>query len=366
MPKVIAAVTNNLLQDQRMIRTCTSLQNHGFEVNLVGRTNRYSDNGRLSVDYQQTLLPIYFNRGPLFYLEYNLRLFSLLMSQPFDLVCAVDLDTLPACWLAAKLKQKKCLLDAHEYFTEVPELIDRPLTKAVWEAIGAIFVPGTDARYTVGPALAAELCRKYKTSFSVVRNVPFSKQQVTEKRREKFIILYQGMLNKGRGLEQLIEVMHELPGAELWIVGRGDLEEQLKKQASALCHMGRVVFKGFIMPDDLHQLTLTCDIGVNLLHEESASYRFSLANKAFDYIQAGKPSIQMNFPEYAALNKEYHVFKCIDTLDIKTLTEAIIELMENKSLYHTLADNCKEAAKHLCWEQEEQVLINIYQHTLYH
>jgi glycosyltransferase involved in cell wall biosynthesis len=364
MPKVIAAVTNNLLQDQRMIRTCTSLQKHGFEVNLVGRTNRYSHKVTLSVNYRQTLLPIYFNRGPLFYLEYNLRLFFMLMTQPFDLVCAVDLDTLPACRLAAKLKQKKCLLDAHEYFTEVPELIDRPLIKAVWEAIGGIFVPGTDACYTVGPALAAELSRKYNTSFSVVRNVPSSKQQVAGKRHENFIILYQGMLNKGRGLEQLIEVMHELPGAELWIAGRGDLEEQLKIQASDLRQMGKVVFKGFIMPEELHQLTLTCDIGVNLLNADSASYRYSLANKAFDYVQAGKPSIQMNFPEYASLNKAYQIFLCVDSLDPTELSRAIRQLMENKTLYQTLADNCRQAAKQLCWEQEEQMLIDIYQKTL--
>jgi len=364
MARVIAAVTNNLLQDQRMRRTCTSLHQHGFIVHLLGRTKRMDGRASLSAPYQQTLLPVIFHTGPLFYLEYNLRLFCLLIRQDFDLVCAVDLDTLPACILAAKLKQKKCLLDSHEYFTEVPELIKRPLIKRCWELLGHVFVPLADACYTVGPALSAELSNKYDKRFSVVRNVPKRQELTVSFIPEKFTILYQGMLNQGRGLEQLIDVVAAMEDVDLWIVGEGDLTADLQLQAKERCRYDNIIFKGFVFGDALRQLTLSCSIGVNLLCAESASYRFSLANKALDYIQAGKPSIQMNFPEYAALNKAYGVFLCIDELSHQQIHDAIRRLKADKDLYEQLAKQCTIAAADLCWEREEPRLLAIYQQVL--
>jgi hypothetical protein len=43
-----------------------------------------------------------------------------------------------------------------------------------------------------------------------------------------------------------------------------------------------------------------------------------LANKFFDYIQAGIPQVTMNFPEYAAINREYEVAVLIDDLEPHT------------------------------------------------
>jgi hypothetical protein len=42
---------------------------------------------------------------------------------------ANDLDTLLPAFIAAKLKRKKLVYDAHEFFTQVPELIHRPITQ---------------------------------------------------------------------------------------------------------------------------------------------------------------------------------------------------------------------------------------------
>ena len=42
------------------------------------------------------------------------------------------------------------------------------------------------------------------------------------------MIIYQGALNMGRGLEKLIDAMSYLEDAELVIAGQGDMEEDLK------------------------------------------------------------------------------------------------------------------------------------------
>ena len=54
---------------------------------------------------------------------------------PCDIVWANDTDTLPASWLAARLRRKALVMDSHEIFPEVPELVGRNRVKRVWERI---------------------------------------------------------------------------------------------------------------------------------------------------------------------------------------------------------------------------------------
>ena len=113
MEKIIFTVTNDLCFDQRMIRICTSLSKAGYRVLLLGR--KKPDSPALSnYSFQQRRLNCFFNRGKLFYIEYNFRLFFFLLFHPFDALCSIDLDTiLPGLW-ASKIKGKVSLFHAHE------------------------------------------------------------------------------------------------------------------------------------------------------------------------------------------------------------------------------------------------------------
>ena len=70
-----------------------------------------------------------FKKGPLFYAEYNLRLFFLLLLTKADVLVANDLDTLPAVFLASRIRRLPVVYDSHEYFTEVPELVGRKISE---------------------------------------------------------------------------------------------------------------------------------------------------------------------------------------------------------------------------------------------
>ncbi len=361
--RIIAAVTNDLRQDQRMHRICHTLAQAGYEVALTGRRTPYISSKKKPTSYARYWLPCRFQRGKLFYLEYNLRLWWHLMRQHFDAVCAVDTDTLPACYLAAKLKGKPCVLDAHEYFSEVPELTNRPFEKWVWETIARLLIPRLKHAYTVSETLAEALTTRYGVPFEVVGNMPMRSAipALTNKSDTPYIILYQGMLNAGRGLEAMLEAMPYLEGVQFWIVGEGDLKAKLWRQAASLVQAGKVVFHGFVPPEQLSQLTESAHLGINLLEDKGLSYRYSLANKALDYIQAGIPSIQMDFPEYRKLNQQYEVFICLPDLQPAGIIRAIQELRRNPGEYERLVQNCRKAAEALHWEEEAKKLLKIYQ-----
>ena len=76
--RAVFCVTNDLNTDQRMIRICGTLQSNGWDVELIGREKRESAS-LLKRSYKQTRLKCWFEKGKLFYLEYNLRLFWYLL-----------------------------------------------------------------------------------------------------------------------------------------------------------------------------------------------------------------------------------------------------------------------------------------------
>ncbi|MBK8878431.1 MAG: glycosyltransferase [Haliscomenobacter sp.] len=343
-----------------MIRICLALAQAGYEVLLIGRTLPHSP-PLPDQPYAQKRLSCFFHRGKAFYLEYNLRLLFFLLVHRFDAVCAADLDTLAPAFTAARLKGKPVVYDAHEYFTEVPELIGRPHTRRVWELLARAVVPRVDRAYTVGPALAEILSARYGVPFEAVRNVPVRKlNEAPSAKAPAPVVLYQGALNRGRGLEQAIDAMSLLPGVTLWLAGEGDLSQTLRERVRLAGLQDQVRFLGRLSPDDLSRETPKAWIGLNLLEAESLSYYYSLANKAFDYVQAGIPSLQMDFPEYRRLNAEWECFLLLPSLDADAIADAIRSLLADTGRYQNLAANCRQAAEIWNWEAESPKLITLY------
>jgi glycosyltransferase involved in cell wall biosynthesis len=354
--------------DRRMIRIAGTLVRAGYDVCLVGRRLPASQ-PLVEQMFRQHRLVVPVNKGKFFYLLYNIRLWWFLMRTPFDALNVVDLDTLPAGRIAAFLKKKPLLYDAHEYFTEVPELVGRPIVRQVWLLAERFLLPGIRYAYTVSGSIADRYREQYGVAFEVVRNLPRRQAAVEPIRRYRpgnapFILLYQGMLNMGRGLEVAISAMRDLEGVELWLVGEGDCSAALRRQAASEAVSGRVRFLGIVPPDQLPAVTRQAHAGLNLLENSSPSYYFSLANKTFDYVQAGIPGICMNFPEYARLNADEPVFVLLEELSIAALRSAVERLRSDEAQYERLCAACRQRAAALSWESEERTLLSLYRRAI--
>ncbi len=364
--KIICTVINDLNYDQRMIRICTSLTQAGYDVLLIGRIKRKSV-PLINRSFQQHRIQCFFYDGKLFYIEYNIRLFFYLLFHRFDIINAIDLDTILPCYYTSKIKRKKIVYDAHEYFTEMPEIVTRPRVQKIWKKIERLIVPKIKHAYTVCESLAELFEKEYHTKFEVIRNVPFKQKDnhftvpnIYEKKLNTKIILYQGSLNDGRGLEEMIDAMQEIEGAEFWLAGEGELSQELREQVIKNKLEHKVKFLGYLQPEKLKQITLQVDIGLNLLQNKGLNYYYSLANKSFDYIQALVPSINMDFPEYQKIKQEFEVALLIPDLKKETLAKNINLLLQDHQLYTRLQENCKKAREIYTWENEEQKLLNIY------
>ncbi|RYU81907.1 glycosyltransferase [Hymenobacter persicinus] len=363
MASLLFTVTTDLNYDQRMQRICGSLAGQGYAVLLVGREWPASQ-PLTPQPYEQHRLRCWFAKGKLFYLEFNLRLFLYLLSQRARVWCAIDLDTALPVWLRARLAGAPFVYDAHELFTEVPEVVARPGIRRLWLAIERFIVPRTTLAYTVGPALARVFEQRYGRPFSVVRNI----SRLTENELPTpaaappdGYILYQGALNAGRGLEALLDAMPAVAG-RLVICGEGDLSADLRERAAALGLLaaGKVEFRGFVLPAELRDITRHAAVGIMLLENQGLSYYYSLANKFFDYLHAGIPQLIVDFPEYRLLNDLYDVAEVVE-LTPAAIAGALNRLLRDEpSRYQELARNCRRARQELNWQHEERQLLALY------
>jgi glycosyltransferase involved in cell wall biosynthesis len=366
--RVCISVTNDVFTDQRVNRTALSLMRNGYSVTIVGR--KKNTNIDLSLfPYRIKLFCLIFNKGPLFYAEYNFRLFFYLLFIRTDIFLACDLDTLLANYLISRIRKKKLIYDSHEYFTEVPELVGRKRTKKIWEWIEKNTMPNIRFAYTVSQSIAMAYYQKYGIKMEVIHNYPLKRKlsennKVQLRTNNENIIIYQGSVNMGRGLEIAILSMKFLENSRLVIIGDGDIKEDLIKLTLDAGLTDKVTFTGRVSLNDLYKFTAQADLGISLEEDLGLNYRYALPNKLFDYIQAEVPVLVSDLPEMAAIVKKYDIGRTISAKDPRELAACFKSMLGNKDDLDRWKRNLKIAAGELCWENEEHKLLDFFRKAL--
>ena len=358
---IFFTVTTDISYDQRMIRICTSLAQAGYTITLVGRKMKSS----IPLDEQvfiQKRINCYFEKGKLFYAEYNIRLFFFLLFKKVDCIAAIDLDTILPCYFISRVKKIKRVYDAHELFCEMKEIASRPAIYKIWKKIERYTVPKFSNGYTVNQPIADEFKKMYGVNYDVIRNIAVLRAFSIPEKKEKFI-LYQGAVNEGRSFETLIPAMKEV-GCRLVICGDGNFMQQAQQSAKENNLQDKVIFKGKVKPDELRTITQQAYIGVTLFDDAGLSNYYSLANRFFDYLHAGIPQLCVNYPVYKEINDKYHIATLTDDISAKNIAALLNNLLLNEVEYNTLQQNCLNARQELNWQQEEKRLIQFYKDLL--
>lgn len=357
--KVAMAVTNDLVTDQRVHKVCMSLIEDGYEVVLIGRKLSYSQQ-LPDLVYQTKRLRLLFTRGMLFYACFNLRLFLKLLFIKADIFTANDLDTLPAIFLAGKIRRKKIVYDSHELFTEVPELEGNIFAKKVWTKLEEIIFPRLHNVSTVCQSISDIYSKKYNVPVSVVRNVPVKKEKVhtsvPENWKGKRVVLYQGAVNTGRGLELMIDAVRLMENTIFVIIGGGDIVPQLEKTIQQKNLSDKVILTGRMHYSELYAYTCMASCGISIEEAVGKNYYYALPNKIFDYIHAEIPFIVSDLPEMRRIAEEYKIGAILTERTAENLAKKITELCNEK----TDSERYNRAKQELVWHKEKEKLLALY------
>lgn len=356
--RIIFTVTSNLENDQRVHKTALYFFERGWNVKVIGSQNKPC-NPNYKQPYKTERINIFFKKGFLFYAEFNIRLFFILLFSKADRIWANDTDTAIPAFLCSKIKRVNYTQDLHELFPEVPEVTNRKLVKAVWTKIEDFIFPHIKDGYTVCQSIADYYKNRYNINLNVLRNVPILREY--QGKCSEFpsikgkIILYQGAVNEGRGIEWIIDAMPYVENATFVIIGGGDIEDDIRKRIIEKKVENKVIMMGKLPFSELQKYTLSSDLGVCLLEKKGLSYYYSLPNRIFDFMQAHVPILATQFPEIEKIVVNYRTGRVINHYEPKYLAKQINEMLAME-INH---EDFSKASLELNWKNEcKKIILN--------
>ncbi len=360
------SVINDLVTDNRVNKSCMALIECGYDVTLVGR--KLSNSLPIpNWTFKTIRLKMIFKKGPLFYFFFNLRLFFVGLINKTDLFYANDLDTLAPMFLLSKLKKKPLIYDSHELFCEVPELKSSRIKKSIWQKLEGYIIPKLQTCITVNVSIAKIYEAKYNVPFYIIRNIsdfdqtfiPKSRVQLSLPEDKKIILLQGAGINVDRGAEELIDAMEFVQNAVLYIIGSGDVWENLKQKVSFNKSIqNKVVLINKLPKSELINYTFNADIGLSIDKNTNLNYLYSLPNKIFDYIQAEIPILASRLPEIENIILQYKIGDFIDDHNPKTIANKLNEMLYSQQL-SSYKKYLAIAKKEITWKSEKEKLLTI-------
>ncbi|MFY9242925.1 MAG: glycosyltransferase [Polaribacter sp.] len=360
--KIFVAVTNDISTDYRVHKICNYLISKNFDITVYGRV--LPNTIAVERAYKIVRKKHFFNNNFLFYAEFNIRLFFYLIFRKYQYILSNDLDTLPACFFVSKIKSTDLVYDSHELFSEGPELQGRKFVQGFWRKLEDFFLPKIKKSYTVSQSIVDFYNDKYQNKMGLLRNIPLKQdhveiEEVTFPTKSR-TILYQGVLNPGRGLKPMIQALKFIDNLDLIIIGYGKVEEDLKTFVAEQNMDNRVHFLGRVPREKLFNYTKKATLGMVLEQPLGLSFQYSLPNKLFDYIHAEIPIIAGNLIEIARIVNEYKVGVLVDDYSPETIAKSIHTLLNDKTLLLEIKENQQKAKEILCWEIESKKLDNYF------
>ncbi|MEN4947688.1 glycosyltransferase family 4 protein [Pseudomonas proteolytica] len=285
-------------------------------------------------------------------------------------VHAHDVNTLPTAWLAAKLSGARVVYDAHEISTSREGYNS---FRGLVARVEGVLMPRVQGSITTTDARAKFFARAYGVPRPVVlQNRPrLTVSPASQRIRQELqlqqpwpIVIYQGGLQQGRGLERLVRIAASVTDAYFVFIGGGRLTAPLTALSQELGLTERVHFIPTVSLADLPSYTASADIGVQPIENTCLNHFTTDSNKLFEYLIAGLPVVATDLPEIRRIVRAFDIGFLVRESDDQQLIDALNRLVSDPQLRRTFAGNAAIAATRLNWEQQEKLLVNLYGRVL--
>ncbi len=204
----------------------------------------------------------------------------------------------------------------------------------------------------------------------VIHNYPFVTQpedsnsinlhEVLEIPQEEPILLYQGGIQVGRGLEKLVQAVPMFKKGALVFIGDGRIKPELQKMVLDLGLEDKVKFMPKVPVNELLHYTKNAYLGFQVLNNVCFNHYSASSNKLFEYMMSGVPVVACSFPEIQRVVENEYVGVCIDSHNPASIAEGVNYILEHPEEREKMRENSFIARNNYNWENEKKLFINIY------
>lgn len=407
MKRVGMFVWNTFTNDARVLRECTALTEAGYHVDLYCLNDgtlpemEYHPSGFHIIRIERTppfetilrrlkkrnpvtllagaglflfvpwLIPVAFILYALQksrfirYALYNsfgiVRMTRAARKRKYDIVHANDLNTLPQAISAAR--GAKIVYDSHEVQT------DRTGYGKGQGGLERHLLQFVDRTMVENDTRADYHASLYGERPAVLHNYPFYHEEVPQPRsvhqeigikEDEPILLYQGGIQEGRGLERLIEAMPFVRRGTLLFVGDGKIKPRLQELAVHSPERKRIHFIDKVPLDQLPSYTAAATVGFQVLQNVCFNHYSASSNKLFEYMAALVPVVAADLPEIRRVVETEGVGLLVDVESPEAIAVAVNQIVEEDGLRQAMKERTKQARRKYNWDKEKHHLLDVY------
>lgn len=380
--KIISLVMNAFVNDSRVLKASTAAAEFGYESYVFALGD---ETGKLANHEKIGDVHVYRYYSPierwiptktfrtLFRFSYcAFRTILKCWGMRPTYIHANDLTALPLGVVLKFLLRSKLLYDSHELWFDASRNERWPQ----WLCDAAVkfersFIYYIDELITVSPGILEILQKNFDIDFGeVILNVPPKWEGVKSSKlrdalnlsEDQVIVLYQGGFDVHRGLQYVFPAIKKLPEHFVFVILGGsqnwDWAKGLAKENDVL---DRVYFHEAVPYQELVSWTASANIGIYPTISSSLSYRYSLPNKFFEYIQGRIPVVVSDLPDICRFFERYDIGEVFREADVEDLVAKILKLHERiEKVDSNLQTELERAATDLSWDAQKRILKDIY------
>jgi glycosyltransferase involved in cell wall biosynthesis len=386
LKKIAVLVPNSYQIDQRVIRETESLGRNGYIPYIFATPGpqgaRFEHIERDNIVIAETVPKLtYLIRKPAELRKYSDVAKAVYRQKTcFDEVYSHDLSVSTVGYFLAKKMGIPQICDFHELFMDyLPGGENRMLRRGVlqvfdlaWRAIGGKVVRSANGFITVNDSIA-EIYRKrwgLSKSPTVLHNYSsknFNPQKRIDRRyfyerfnieRSKKILLLQGRLSKGRGVEIAYSAFKDQRDFAVVFLGYGALVNRIADYQGL--HPGVFHYHEPVPASELAAYTRCADLCLAAVDDARGNNIYSSPNKIYEYLAAGIPFICSDLPEMRRIATDTSAGVTVPLNDPSMLYEAARDIFQN-SRHQRMAEAARDAFHtRYCWEAEEQKLLRLF------
>ncbi|WP_214811227.1 glycosyltransferase [Exiguobacterium sp. s181] len=283
----------------------------------------------------------------------------------YDFYHANDLNTLPQALLAGKVFNKgRIVYDSHEVQT------DRTGYGYIQSNLEGWLLPFVDTMMVENHTRAAHNEELYGFYPYVLHNYPFYRpldfslrkdlHALLDLPKDEKILLYQGGIQAGRGLEQLVLAAKDFKEGTLVMIGDGKLKPTIQQLIETEGVGDRVKMIDKVPVEALPYYTMNAYLGFQVLNNVCFNHYSASSNKLFEYLMAEVPVVSCDFPEIERVVAGNDVGVLVDSHDPQSIADGVNRMIEDQALYARVKENTKTAREKYNWDLEKEALLNVY------
>jgi len=316
----------------------------------------------------------YVRRGRIFLMIRSHRRQALAAAPAADLYHGMAYMGISVALELGKRHRAKVVYDSRDIYMVAANLARlRGPIKAILARMERGWARAADRVFTVNQPYAAELARRFGVAMPViVMNCSYRfSSPAPQPRRfherlglepETRVVLYQGGFSVGRGVEQLMAAIRQVPGSVLVVMGYGALEAEFKAAAALPENQGCVHILPAVPPTELLDWVASADVvGVLFQHDTLNNY-LSTPNKFLEAMAAGVPTVCSDHPGMGPIARETGCGIPVDPTDVDAIAAAIRTIVNAPPDARSAMRARALAAAHdtYNWETQVQALLEEY------